>query len=62
MKKAYILLTTVLFLTGFLQAQVVTGNLNLLKNTQIKLEGFNGLKNYSISTTKTDSAGNFKLS
>ena len=62
MKKAYILLTTVLFLTGFLQAQVITGNLNLLKNTQIKLEGFNGLKNYSISTTKTDSAGNFKLS
>ena len=62
MKKAYILLTTVLFLTGFLQAQVITGNLNLLKNTQIKLEGFNGLKNYSISTTKTDSDGNFKLS
>ena len=62
MKKAYILLTTVLFLTGFLQAQVITGNLNLLKNAEIKLEGFNGLKNYTIATTKTDSIGNFKLS
>ncbi|GAF68310.1 unnamed protein product, partial [marine sediment metagenome] len=62
MKKAYILFTTVLFLTSFLQAQVITGNLNLLKNAEIKLEGFNGLKNYTIATTKTDSVGNFKLS
>lgn len=62
MKKAYILFTTVLFLTGFLQAQVVTGNLNLLKNAEVKLEGFNGLKNYTIATTTTDSVGDFKLS
>ncbi len=45
-----------------LTSQVITGNLNLLKNTEIKLEGFNGLKNYTIATTKTDSVGNFKLS
>ena len=45
-----------------LSSQIIFGNLNLLKNTQIKLEGFNGLKNYTIATTKTDSAGNFKLS
>ena len=45
-----------------LSSQIIFGNLNLLKNTQIKLEGFNGLKNYTIATTKTDSVGNFKLS
>ena len=61
-KYAYILFTTVLFLTSLLQAQVINGNLNLLKNTEIKLEGFNGLKNYAIATTTTDSVGNFKLS
>lgn len=33
-----------------------------LANQEIRLEGFNGLKNHTISTTKTDSAGNFKLS
>jgi len=45
-----------------LSSQVITGNLNLLKNAEIKLEGFNGLKNYTVATTKTDSVGNFKLS
>ena len=45
-----------------LSSQIILGNLNLLKNTQIKLEGFNGLKNYTIATTQTDSTGNFKLS
>ena len=45
-----------------LSSQIIFGNLNLLKNTQIKLEGFNGLKNYTIATTQTDSTGNFKLS
>lgn len=43
-------------------SQVVTGDLIHQKNSEIKLEGFNGLKNYTIATTKTDSAGNFKLS
>ena len=45
-----------------LSAQTITGNLTLLKNAEIKLEGFNGLKNYTISSTTTDSVGNFKLS
>ena len=47
---------------GSLSAQTITGNLTLLKNTEINLEGFNGLKNYTISSTTTDSVGNFKLS
>ena len=47
---------------GSLDAQTIAGNLSLLKNAEIKLEGFNGLKNYTIATTKTDSIGNFKLS
>ena len=51
-----------LFVNGIAKSQNITGNLNLLKNTEIKLEGFNGLKNYTIATTTTDSVGNFKLS
>ena len=47
---------------GSLSAQTIIGNITLLKNAEIKLEGFNGLKNYTIATTKTDSVGNFKLS
>lgn len=42
-------------------SQVITGNLNLLKNTEIKLESFNGLKSYVISETKIDHEGNFTL-
>ena len=42
-------------------SQVITGNFNLLKNTEIKLEGFNGLKSYVISETKIDNEGNFTL-
>ena len=42
-------------------SQVITGNFNLLKNTEIKLEGFNGLKSYVISETKIDNKGNFTL-
>jgi thiol-disulfide isomerase/thioredoxin len=43
-------------------AQSVAGNLSLLKNQVIKLEGFNGLKTYPISSTTIDPDGNFKLS
>ena len=59
-KKFVFLVLMVCF--GSLSAQTVIGSLTLLKNAEIKLEGFNGLKNYIIATTKTDSAGNFKLS
>jgi len=43
-------------------AQTITGNLTLLANQTIKLEGFNGLKTYPISSTTIDEKGNFKLS
>jgi thiol-disulfide isomerase/thioredoxin len=41
--------------------QTITGNLSLLTNQAIKLEGFNGLKTYPISTTTIDEKGNFNL-
>lgn len=42
-------------------AQTIRGKLSVLPNQSIKLEGFNGLKTYQISTTTSDSLGNFKL-
>jgi thiol-disulfide isomerase/thioredoxin len=42
-------------------SQTITGNLSLLANQSIKLEGFNGLKTYPISSTTIDDKGNFKL-
>jgi len=42
-------------------AQTITGNLYLLANQTIKLEGFSGLKTYSISSTLIDKQGAFKL-
>jgi peroxiredoxin len=42
-------------------AQTVSGNLKDLPGRPIKLEGFNGLKTYPISSTTTDEKGNFKL-
>ncbi len=50
----------IIFLTGA-NAQTISGNLSLLANQAIKLEGFNGLKTYPISTTTSDSMGNFNL-
>ncbi|MCF8424716.1 MAG: TlpA family protein disulfide reductase [Bacteroidia bacterium] len=47
------------FTTHF--AQTITGKLSLLINQEIKLEGFNGLKSYSISKSKIDKSGNFQL-
>jgi len=44
-----------------LTAQTISGNLSLLPNQPIKLEGFNGLKTYPISSTTIDEKGNFKL-
>lgn len=41
--------------------QAVSGNLSLLNSQVIKLEGFNGLKTYPISSTTIDEKGNFKL-
>jgi thiol-disulfide isomerase/thioredoxin len=42
-------------------SQTVSGNLSLLAKQTINLEGFNGLKTYSISSTTIDEKGNFKL-
>ena len=42
-------------------SQTITGNLSLLSNQSINLEGFNGLKSYTISNTIIDEKGNFKI-
>ena len=42
-------------------AQTISGNLSLLANQSIKLEGFNGLKTYPISSTTINEKGNFQL-
>jgi thiol-disulfide isomerase/thioredoxin len=44
-----------------LYAQTITGNLSLLANQSIKLEGFAGLKTYPISTATIDNKGDFVL-
>lgn len=54
------IITFVLF-SLFLQSQTITGILSLLANQTIKLEGFNGLKTYPISSTTIDEKGNFSL-
>jgi len=43
-------------------AQTISGNLSQLIKQEIKLEGFNGLATYPISTTTIDDKGYFKLS
>ena len=56
-------ITTFIFLLFTLHSysQSITGSLSLLVNQEIKLEGFNGLKTYSISQTTMDGKGNFLL-
>jgi thiol-disulfide isomerase/thioredoxin len=44
------------------KSQAIYGNLKVLANQTIKLEGFNGLKTYPISSSTIDEKGNFKLS
>ena len=45
-----------------LLAQSVTGQFLKLPDQTIKLEGFNGLKTYHISSAKSDTYGNFQVS
>jgi thiol-disulfide isomerase/thioredoxin len=59
--KIITLLLSTALLTSNSFAQTISGNLKLLVNQEIKLEGFNGLKTYPISSTKIDEKGNFKL-
>ena len=56
------LLICFLLLNSSLFAQSISGNLKLLANQEIKLEGFSGLKTYPISNAPIDEKGNFKLS
>lgn len=56
-----IVLTCIALLTSSSFAQTISGNLKLLANQEIKLEGFSGLKTYPISMPNTDENGNFKL-
>jgi thiol-disulfide isomerase/thioredoxin len=49
------------FLSCLSIAQSITGKFTQLANQTIKLEGFNGLKTYSISSTLIDKQGSFKL-
>ena len=59
--KKYIIIGIVLQSNLFGFAQTITGNLSLLANQTINLEGFNGLKTYPISKSTIDEKGNFKL-
>jgi thiol-disulfide isomerase/thioredoxin len=44
-----------------ISAQTISGNFSKLPNQTIKLEGFNGLKTYAVSSTTSDEKGSFKL-
>jgi thiol-disulfide isomerase/thioredoxin len=57
----YALIITYVLCSSLLQSQTITGNLKLLINQSIKLEGFNGLKTYPISSATIDDIGNFTL-
>jgi thiol-disulfide isomerase/thioredoxin len=59
--KKYILLNLALLSSWFGFSQTISGNLSQLANQEIKLEGFNGLKNYPIASATPDEKGNFKL-
>jgi hypothetical protein len=55
-----ILFCCCIILTTKIIAQNISGNLSLLANQSIKLEGFKGLKTYPISNSTIDDKGNFK--
>ena len=59
-RKLISLIVGISFCLG-LFSQTITGNLSLLANQSISLEGFNGLKSYSIASTKMDDKGNFQI-
>jgi hypothetical protein len=57
----YFKITLLSLITFVLNAQNISGNLTLLANQTIKLEGFKGLQTYLISSSTIDDKGNFKL-
>jgi thiol-disulfide isomerase/thioredoxin len=56
-----LLLVLLLISATSVNAQTISGSLNLLSNQEISLEGFNGFDTYLISTTTIDSNGDFQL-
>ena len=55
------IIIVILFISSNLFGQTINGRLKQINNQTIKLEGFNGLNTYLISSIKTDEKGNFKL-
>ena len=61
MKKNLLALSISILCSAGLFAQTISGQLSLLANQSIRLEGFNGLKTYPISKSSLDGKGNFQL-
>ena len=61
MKKNLLALSISILCSAGLFAQTISGQLSLLANQSIRLEGFNGLKTYPISKSSLDGMGNFQL-
>ncbi|MDC0313745.1 thioredoxin family protein [Flavobacteriales bacterium] len=59
-RKSILLIIGLTFCLG-LYSQTIIGNLSLLTNQSINLEGFNGLESYPISNVIIDDKGNFQL-
>ena len=59
-RKLISLIVGITFCLG-LYSQTIIGNLSLLTNQSISLEGFNGLESYPISNVIIDDKGNFQL-
>lgn len=58
-KNIFALLLSLTFQSFY--SQSISGNLSELKLSEIRLEGFRGLKSYVISKTQTDEKGNFTI-
>lgn len=61
MKQFLILFLCLTFYCSLTNGQTITGNLSQMAGQQVTLEGFNGLKTYSISNCTIDKQGDFKL-
>jgi thiol-disulfide isomerase/thioredoxin len=54
-------LMSMTILCSSLFSQTISGKIDQLSNKELKLEGFRGLKNYSINSTQTDEKGNYTI-
>ena len=61
LKSLFIFILLLFEINNFAKAQTISGYLFQFTNQEIRLEGFNGIKTYSISTSLIDGKGNFKL-